>query len=492
MKKMCLLLLVITLFSFTLSPTMAFANSAQRYFEGIDANGALVNETECPVEVKSERLTFNIADYPVLREENFDYNSNVIAEYTFYNPADYDVNMQLVFPFGKVPYWIENDYVDIQKYEVYVNDVKVDREIRAIYSEDEKFSLSRDLQKIQDERKSFRHFSDNTPVYKYTVKSTFIHDYDGASTPYARFNCNGRTLFFSGSVSMEYDSSKNVKIYGEEQRTLYSVGGKLSDAFFKPTYCVNIRSEVDGIFKYENKTINGETEYEYLEELTFEDLVFADYSDQSGINRNDYYNAVADKNENRNFTDSATSLDVFDLTNRMLLWYQYDLSIPANATATNKVVAPIYPAFDSSWKPPKYEYTYLLSPASSWASFADLDVIINTEYYLSEESLSGFNKTAENSYTAHFDTLPDRELMFTLCQSDNPEEDNSYSTIFIILFIVLGALVLGAILVVVCAIVIPIVVVCKRKKQPKRTEDFSDYSKTQDAFDDYINNDKEN
>ena len=124
-------------------PVSAFANSAQRRFEGITSNGTIVTDADCPVQVTSEQLTFNISDFPVVFDKQTEYNSNVTAEYAFYNPADYDVNMQLVFPFGMIPYWSETDYIDADKYCVYVDGVKIERGIRAVYSRyDKPFNLS--------------------------------------------------------------------------------------------------------------------------------------------------------------------------------------------------------------------------------------------------------------------------------------------------------------------------------------------------------------
>ncbi len=57
----------VTLFLF---PSAAFANSALREYYGASATGALLTGN-CPVRVTSEKLVFNIADYP--DRENFSF-----------------------------------------------------------------------------------------------------------------------------------------------------------------------------------------------------------------------------------------------------------------------------------------------------------------------------------------------------------------------------------------------------------------------------------
>ena len=62
------------------------------------------------------------------------------------------------------------------------------------------------------------------------------------------------------------------------------------------------------------------------------------------------------------------------------------------------------------------EFTYLLSPARHWAEFGSLDITIRTPEpapYIVRSSLP-LREAEERCYTAHFDSLPDGELTFTL------------------------------------------------------------------------------
>lgn len=480
MKKAAFAFALILICCVICSPVVASANSAQRYFEGVTASGALVNETDCPIEVSAERLTFNITDSPEVYVDTPDYSSNVAAEYDFYNPKDYDVNMQLVFPFGRVPYWVRDDYVDTHKYGAFVNGTKVERSIRAVYADyGVDFNLSRDLKKISDERKRFDYdISDDTPVYKYRAKSSFSHNYERAESPYAEYQANGRMIVFSQDVSYGgREGRSSAKVYGSDWIELYSVGAELDEEFFSPKYYITLmRKESanagDVWYRGDTVEIGGDTEYQFSEQITFEDLVLIHYDGQSGISRNDYYNATVDCSHDEFSAQGFTDTGVLNMTNRLLLWYQYDVSVPAKSTVTNKVVAPLYPAIDDAYTPTKYSYEYLLSPASSWAKFSNLDITINTDKFVldaytgtNDETPVEFART-ENGYCAHFDALPQGELYFSLCASQTPEYDNGGGWLWILLFI----FALPFLLIFIAIIVVVIIVVVRKRKKRKAQE----------------------
>ena len=87
----------------------AYGNSAESYWEGVSASGALITDGECPLVVEHETLTFDIGEFPSSHyssvEEFLSYNASVTAEYTFYNPSDLTVKANLLFPFGVEPYY---------------------------------------------------------------------------------------------------------------------------------------------------------------------------------------------------------------------------------------------------------------------------------------------------------------------------------------------------------------------------------------------------
>lgn len=66
-----------------------------------------------------------------------------------------------------------------------------------------------------------------------------------------------------------------------------------------------------------------------------------------------------------------------------------------------------------------YEYSYLLTPASTWKSFGSLDITVESELKMLDSSIGDFTST-EKGYSKHLDTLPDQDLSFSLCRSTEP------------------------------------------------------------------------
>ena len=101
----------------------------------------------------------------------------------------------------------------------------------------------------------------------------------------------------------------------------------------------------------------------------------------------------------------------------------------------------------------------LLSPAKTWKSFGNLEIEINTPYYISDCSIDGFTKT-ENGYTAKYEGLPDGELTFNLSTSENPQK--SIPPYNYIGWVIIGAI--GAIMVISIG-AFCVLVIRKRKKR---------------------------
>ena len=93
---------------------------------------------------------------------------------------------------------------------------------------------------------------------------------------------------------------------------------------------------------------------------------------------------------------------------------------------------------------PYYEFYYFLEPAQYWNSFADLTITINVNGGLNAEktSLSGFIKSGD-IYTAHFDTLPDKNLRI-IVEPGQPRQSRLFITVLVValLAVIIVALVL--------------------------------------------------
>lgn len=98
-----------------------------------------------------------------------------------------------------------------------------------------------------------------------------------------------------------------------------------------------------------------------------------------------------------------------------------------------------------------YEFYYFLEPAQYWNSFSDLTVHIKVNGKLDSErtSLSGFVRGEEGDYSAHFDTLPDKNLRIVVKETLAPAQ------------LVPPLILLGAML----CVVIPLLIRRRRKRK---------------------------
>lgn len=109
-----------------------------------------------------------------------------------------------------------------------------------------------------------------------------------------------------------------------------------------------------------------------------------------------------------------------NIAEQMLRWYDYTVTVPAGGQLINAVTAPLCPSANAEFEPPVYDYTYLLSPAKTWAAFGSLDITLRTPYYLFDSAGFDFTET-EEGYALSLPSLPDGELRFSLCADPDPK-----------------------------------------------------------------------
>ena len=433
-RVLAIICLVATL-SFATAPT-ASANSAQQYWEGVTSTGALITSGSCPLQVLHEDLTFDIPALTIYE----DYTGNikggsatVSAAYTFYNPADYSVSATLAFPFGKLSDF--NDHYDRNgnsipvypsgAYGATVDGVAVETTLRHTYSAYSDFSLKHDLPRLRDGYNDTYFLKNDTPIHHYSYvvsdiaeeyvnavaevlvsidpeKTKLIVDGDG----WAGGSSDGESLCYS---AFYVDNGDVVDLYFAGEPPLSEPIWSFSD---KTTYKKEIRgtmtkTEADNPFP------------------NFYGYAMRDYKEERGISEQDWFNAVVDYI--MEYDEYHAQHGIFTMNTypygEFWCWYQYEITVDAGQSVENVVVAPLHPGVDFYYDPDIFYYTYLLSPASSWADFGTLDITINTPYYVINSNIE-FEK-GDGSYTAHLDELPAEELVFSLCESENPEQPDS-------------------------------------------------------------------
>lgn len=412
------------------------ANSAQQTWYGVDATGAIVMNGNSPIVVEQEILTLDIQEFPKNYYSSIDeflnYSGKVSAEYTFYNPSEYQVTMKLAFPFGTEPaymdfYDYENEVmyhnVDTEKYGITVDGQVIEPTLRYTFNQfRENFNLEEDLPKLMDSYVQDEFFYPGLPVSKYTfeISGVDLEAYPAANVAFDYDGGNGATkLYFvnQSGYHTQKDGDGRISAWVEtgDELVIYVLGEDFEEF---PTWSFYRNGGVE-----DHEVIDGTVSFIGKETFTFEDMVFAIWKEEYGVSRNDWYNAMV---EQMNYYGGASNFAMLDFNYRaedllpnLMRWYVYELTLTPNSRVVNTVTAPIYPSIDASYEPPVYEYTYLLSPASTYSDFANLDIIVHTPFHLIKSELDGFEK-GEHGYVLHLEELPEGELIFTLSSEEKP------------------------------------------------------------------------
>ncbi len=458
MKKV-LKVFILTGLLFGISSMSVFANSGPTFWYGTDSYNIIMRDN-CPLVVEKEILTFDVYNqlddyYSENDAEKFkNYTDKFTAEYTFYNPTDKDLTAQLAFPMGAMPQYVNLER-DMSEYSVSLNGAEIEKEIRYTKSDDYyEFDYSSEVIKLADGYIKDDFYSPDMLVTKYTLvphtdeeidyQREMRISWDGNNSEYTRI----MPLGFSGYKWEEGKKAEfSTNIERKNNAVIYAIGQPL-ESF--PEY-----SFYDS-WKDDAKQIEGSLEI--LEEQTTLEQVLTELCKNLNTNWNvspmDTYNmfvssmAVTDDYyENIGIINTE---NVYYYKQNLICWYLYEITVPAGETVTNTVTAPLYPNIDLRFTPYKYNYTYLLSPAKEWARFKDIEININTPFYILETNQDIFEKT-EEGYIYKGIGLPDGELEFTLCASENPQKEkvSPYLLLIFLPIIIIMALCAGFIILII-------------------------------------------
>lgn len=455
--KQSFLLIGLIFLAMNVFPLSASANSAQSHWTGTTATGTIITDDACPIIVENETLTFDIQEFPNLYyreiEDYLSYGSKVTAEYTFYNPADYTVNATLVFPFGTVPdYGILRDpetdermvTADTEKYEITVNGIGVEKTLRHTWSAwGSQFKLENDMALLQDTYLVDDFYVPDMPVTRYTYVSRNV-DTEGYNAANAAFVLSAdpsktKVLMENQNGGAELDHGVRLESWVQEEPFTVNVIGEPLPQMPEWKFYENGACEQE---------IDGTMELIHTEVITLKEFVLSEYDKDSGILDYDWYNAVLESMKQLEWSQGviAGTEFQFDVSDRLMRWYEYEITLEPGERLVNTVTAPMYPSFKLDYEPPIYEYTYLLSPARSWKSFGTLDIVVHTPYHLIESGLEGFEPGGQG-YICHLNGLPDGELTFTLCSEAVPDYHSPVFPMFVAVLAVIFVAGIGALLV---------------------------------------------
>lgn len=433
MKK-CFRIFALTMAIFSMFNITAFANSGPSYWYGADSANIVMREN-CPLVVEKEVLTFDIYNqldgyYGENEAEKFSqYTDKFTAEYTFYNPTDKDITAQLAFPLGMMPEYVNLER-DMSQYSVSLNGTEIEKEIRYTKSDDYyNFDYSKEAAKLTDGYIEDDFYYPDMLVTKYTLipKADVAVDYqremrimwDGNQTEHTR-------IIPLGCSGYKWEEGKKAEFsIGFERKNnavIYAIGQPLENF---PEY-----SFYDS-WKDDANQIEGSLEIK--EEQTTLQRMLTDMCENLNTEWNvspmDTYNmfvsSIAVTDDYYENLGIISTENIYFYKSNLICWYLYKITVPAGQTVTNTVTAPLYPDITMNYTPYKYGYKYLLSPAQNWADFGEIEININTPYYILEINQENFEKT-ETGYVYKGMGLPDGELEFTVSASEKPKVERNY------------------------------------------------------------------
>ena len=452
----------------------ALANSARRIWYGVDMTGTVVKGENCPIEVEDEQLTFDISEFPNSYYEKkgdfLKYNGKVTAKYTFYNPSDYKVTAKLVFPFGYYPEYGPDEYNeenqvykridDTAKFDIKINDKEIKKNLRhSLYNSDYDFDIYKEMSLLSDGYIKDDFYSPELPVTKYVYeisevdKKLYNREVAGIEIP--PFD-GKRKYYLEQSYGFTTDDKGRVRMRitaeNGEEIEFYVIGEPVKDL---PKWKFYESSS------NESKEIKGEMQLKSTSKLTFKEFALTSYDKGGQILESDWYNIIVELYKQATVENSgAIFISVYDTGERLkslLRWYEYEITLAPGEKITNTIEAPMYPTIDEEYDPDIYRYNYLLSPASTWAKFGNLNVDINTPFYLIDNSQDGFTKT-KTGYNFKSSGLPEGELRFSLSTVEKPERKSNIGTFYILGMLMFGLLQILPIIVGVVAVVVLVVV----------------------------------
>lgn len=449
--------------------TPVFANSGPAWEYGVTGTGVTVRNEDSVLAVESERLIFDIKDFPPLYPaEPVEYKSTVTAEYRFKNTSENTVHTSMAFPLGNVPDYLNSccpppgiqTAQDVIAPVITVDGVEVETQIRHTYGNYLYYDgFDEGVPKILDDWYKDDFFKPDTPVKAYTVKVDRDNYSDIVATcnvtadeSKARYLCgNGygnRMNFYYYETSFTFEDLVECGQYvfyvlGDE--SAISFDWKVQEEFSR--FGKVGRRDVDLPVEVKEITDNaGQLKYP-----TLKDLILSGRVAGSAVSEMDYYNGIAQEylrtSEGDAYGGDLRSLPKTDAA--FCVWYTYEVEAQPNASFVNTVTAPLYPNIHTEYSPYVYEYEYYLSPAKEWASFGKLTIEINANGYFLFHSLpvdisdGGFS-TSDGTYVATFDSLPDEELTFRLCSEENPlyNHGGGTSVALYVVFIIIALIIL--------------------------------------------------
>ena len=455
--------LIAALILFTLLPMTVAPSHAMTPLPPSLINGSATSGAQLPIEsaaiIENQKITYNIDSLPHIHGEasNDGYTASVQTEYTLFNPTDSDLTIRIALPIGKVPsyYYGVDDSYELSKHSIAVNGEKIELELRHAYNDYSHYGEVPDFGAIlSDEYYSDEYCSPDMTVTKYTFKQSGVTK-EGA---FVGFDINDSKMKGSCLYLGEYanawdqrDGDRRVNVRAGENGCTYELYVFGNDLTHLPEWKVYKDVGVE-----DGEEIGGKIEYVSKETTSFMEFVSQYYDESLGINELDWFNMAATEIAStikRNVSYTTLYGLNTSFASNWVGGYIYEITIAPGERVINTINLPIYPDVETGYEPYTYQYNYLLFHANAEMFTGQINVKVNTPYYMLEGK--NFVKS-ENGYslsfnaketTGEYSAVIHGSIYFTLCESENPDEvERSNSTGWLIILILFVLLPIGLVI----------------------------------------------
>ena len=473
-RPLVLFLLLLTFLPLTPSVKGEWSDVVYDVKEGTDIYGIRPLDPDCALEITHTTLTYNIFDLPKESyssdKELSEYSATVTVSHSISNPTENDITATLCFPLGVYPQYASDADEDVfcseylSRYGITVDGEKADITVRHTYMNT---SIAEQLARLRSDYRSDTIYSANTKVtvYNYKVTDTEAECYGVLILPYKAHSSSrvivAPTTYSRAESDLLYFGARINEAEGDNTFSVYCIGEPLNDTVNSVVYSG----------QHSQNQVSGTVTLESTETITLEELIMTNYTAESSISEDDWYDAIIDyiladwKNG-----PLPASVGRLKLPNKYFMrWYLYDITVPAGETVTSEISAPVYPDINLSIKPYVYKYYYSAISSSLQSDDWTLDVEVVTPYYMTDVfgCLTDYEKT-ENGYRLSTDSSSGQ---FELSTDPEPIDmaEKRHNAGFTIAFIGLCVVMLIFVGIMITPIIFLIVVIVKwiRKRRSK-------------------------
>ncbi|NLY50880.1 MAG: hypothetical protein GX062_07760 [Firmicutes bacterium] len=424
MKFVHVKLLVFFLFLLCTTPLTVSANAGPSYWHGYPSYEVLAVDKDCPLQVKSERLLFDLsAD----SRSSYTVQGQVTAAYRMLNPTANDLAVQMAFPLISSPaaFSAQNVTVTVDDrdvpYRLYLGNA-----VDSYGAEGEEKNLAFDdiLATVTNQPYQPEHFSGQETGQLYSLEVTpttdqsihlvvdFEFDPDKTSiltNGFSRFERHGNLVRVASRcyeprrleifvIGADIDFKTSAYIDGQlQQRTnLYSIHTSKGKVALRPYLLSSLKSWLEELAAETGTTIP----------------LARTFSEQQLY---DLYASALDRYLTGGFCELQELHHV--LHEERVLTLVYDVDFPARSTRKVNVTSNTVATMDRrKTAHPVYTFTHILNPARYWNSFGSLTIDISTPPEAPHVIASNLDLTQieEQRYTTTVPSLPDHDFVFSI------------------------------------------------------------------------------